>query len=305
MSAEDVTRGSPVSPPPVWADVSGAALLLTFDIDAESAVLAEGRRFSEHLMLMSHQAFGPLVGVPRLLGLLKELNLSATFFVPGWTADHYPAAVETILEAGHEIGHHSYSHRVTGDLTDAQERADFERAFESLARLGAAPIGYRAPSSSLSVRTPDLLLEFGLAYDSSLMDDDRPYLLETDRGQILEFPVNWILDDWLQYCRLPIPSSKNRTKPPDLVFKGWRAELDAAREYGCLFPLTLHPFCSGRGGRFFALRRLLEYALECDDVLCLNGQQLYEHVRRDSALQRRHLNDLNPQPDSVTYPRFG
>jgi peptidoglycan-N-acetylglucosamine deacetylase len=289
----------------VWSGIEGAALMLTFDVDAESAVLAEGRHFGEHLMLMSHQAFGPLVAVPRILGLLKDMDLSATFFVPGWTADHYPGIIESIIEAGHEIGHHSYSHRIPGQLTDNEERADFERALESLARIGATPIGYRAPSSSPSPRMPELLLEFGLSYDSSLMDDDRPYRLETDRGEIIEFPVNWILDDWLQYCRLPIPSAKNRTKPPDLVFEGWRSELDAAREYGCLFPLTLHPFCSGRGGRFFALRRLLEYAVECNDVRCLNGQQLYERVRHDPALQRRRFSDLDPEPDTATYPRFG
>lgn len=305
MSTDDPASDSPVRPPPVWSGITGAALMLTFDIDAESPVLAEGRRFSEHLMLMSHQAFGPLVAVPRLLGLLKDMGLPATFFVPGWTADHYPAVVEEILEAGHEIAHHSYSHRVPGQLTEHEERADFERALESLTRLGATPIGYRAPSSSPSVRTPGLLLEFGLSYDSSLMDDDRPYRLETDQGEIVEFPVNWILDDWLQYCHLPIPSAKNRPKPADVVLEGWRSELDAAREYGCLFTLMLHPFCSGRGSRFFALRQLLEYAAGCDDVLCLNGQQLYERVRHDSALQRRRLSDLNPRPDSATYPRIG
>ena len=40
--------------------------VLSFDVDAESAILAVGRRYADHAMAMTHQAFGPRVGVPRL-----------------------------------------------------------------------------------------------------------------------------------------------------------------------------------------------------------------------------------------------
>jgi hypothetical protein len=54
-----------------WLRGHRAALILTFDIDAESCMLAEGRRYAAHPNVMSHQAFGPLVGVPRILDMLK------------------------------------------------------------------------------------------------------------------------------------------------------------------------------------------------------------------------------------------
>ena len=95
---------------------------------------------------MSHQAYGPLVGVPRILDLLREYSLPATFFVPGWTADRYPQTVEAILAAGHEVGHHSYAHFSPFAQTEDEERADFERALESLRRAGAEVEGYRCPS---------------------------------------------------------------------------------------------------------------------------------------------------------------
>src|SRR5204862_369635 len=79
-------------------------------------------------MLMSHQAYGPEVGVPRLLSLLAEYAVPATFFVPGLTAELHPAVVERILEAGHEIGHHSYTHRSPLVLSEAEERRELERA---------------------------------------------------------------------------------------------------------------------------------------------------------------------------------
>ena len=164
-----------------WLGDSAALAILSFDVDAESPILVEGRRYADDLTLMSHQAYGPQVAVPRILGLLEEYSLPATFFVPGYTADHYPESVERIAAAGHEIAHHGYSHHSPLRMDEAAERADLERALQALERLGVKPEGYRTPSWEPSLRTFDLLAEHGFAYDSSLMDDDKPYLLETAR----------------------------------------------------------------------------------------------------------------------------
>ena len=91
-----------------WLGESAAVAVLSFDVDAESPILAQGRRYADHAMVMTHQAYGPQVGVPRLLELLDDFGLKATFFVPGLTADRYPQTVERIAAAGHEVGHHSY-----------------------------------------------------------------------------------------------------------------------------------------------------------------------------------------------------
>ena len=107
-----------------WLGSSAALALLTFDVDAESPILAEGGRHAGNPVAMSHQAYGPLVAVPRLLELLAEYSLPATFFVPGLTADRYPQAVERILASGHEVGHHSYAHHSPVDQDPQAERAD-------------------------------------------------------------------------------------------------------------------------------------------------------------------------------------
>ena len=127
-----------------WLGDKRAVAVLSFDVDAESPILAMGRRHAMNAMAMTHQAYGPLVGVPRLLELLADYGLPATFFVPGLTVDRYPRTVESIVEAGHEVGHHSYSHRSPVDLTPAEERADFERALAALERVGVKPSGHRA-----------------------------------------------------------------------------------------------------------------------------------------------------------------
>src|SRR5205814_7594290 len=174
-----------------------------------------------------------------------EYHRPATFFVPGLTADRYAETVERILDAGHEVGHHSYAHVSPVDQDEHAERADFERALAALERCGVRPEGFRCPSWEPTWRTPALVAEHGFAYDSSLMDDDRPYLLETERGDLVELPVSWWLDDWQQSAYLP-PVARNQTRSLEEVSALWCGELDAYARQGSLFVLTCHPFLSGR-----------------------------------------------------------
>jgi peptidoglycan/xylan/chitin deacetylase (PgdA/CDA1 family) len=270
--------------------------ILSFDVDAEAPILVEGRRYADNAGVMSHQAYGPRVGVPRILGLLAEYSLPATFFVPGLTADRYPQTVERILEAGHEVGHHSYAHFSPFDQDEAAERADFERALAALDRLGVRPEGFRCPSWEPTWRTPALVAEYGLAYDSSLMDDDRPYLLETPSGDVVELPVHWSLDDWEQYAYLPRPPFKSAIESPQKVLDLWTSELDAMRRHGCLFVLTCHPFLSGRPHRTEVLRRLIEHALAAGDVEFLDGRGAARRAREDSGTKRRRLEPVVLEP---------
>lgn len=271
--------------------------VLSFDLDAESAILSRGRRYADHASTMSHQAYGPLVGVPRILALLAEYDLPATFFVPGLSAERYPAVVESVVAAGHEVAHHSYSHRSPLQLGEAGERADFERALGALSALGIAPTGHRAAYWEASWQTPRLVAEYGLTYDSSFMDDDRPYRLDTGAGEIVELPVHWSLDDWEQYAFLPEPDIGQLIEAPSKVLEMWTSELDAMRRHDCLFMLTMHPFLSGRPSRLEALRSLVEIALSRGDVEFRSA-----HAVATGAVPGpvRRLTPLVADPD--TYP---
>lgn len=270
---------------------------LTFDVDAESPILAQGRRHAQNLGVMSHQQFGPHVGVPRILGLLGEYALPATFFVPGLTADRHPETLAAILAAGHEVAHHSYAHVAPIDQTEDEERRDFERALVALATLGVEPLGYRCPGWEPSYRTPALLVEHGLRYDSSLFDDDRPYVLQTDAGELVELPVSWELDDWEQYAYLPRPDVGAGLENPAKVADLWISALDAYRRHGALFVLTCHPFLSGRPTRLETLRRVIEHARSLGDVEFL---AMHEAAARVEGPRRR----LEPvEVDEEIYPQ--
>jgi peptidoglycan/xylan/chitin deacetylase (PgdA/CDA1 family) len=263
--------------------------VLSFDVDAETPILVEGRRYADNAGVMSHQAYGPLVGVPRILELLAEYDLPATFFVPGLTAERYPQTMEEILAAGHEVGHHSYAHFSPFDQDEAAERADFERALGVFERFGVKPEGFRCPSWEPTWRTPALVAEYGLAYDSSLMDADRAYILETPAGELVELPVHWSLDDWEQYAYLPRPSFKTPIESPQKVLDLWTSELDAMRRHDCLFVLTCHPFLSGRPHRVEILRALIEHALAAGDVEFAAARDVAKQTREDETTTRRPL----------------
>lgn len=265
---------------------------LTFDVDAEAPILVHGRRYAENLGVMSHQRFGPHVGVPRILDLLAEYRLPATFFVPGLTADLHPETVGAIVASSHEVAHHSYAHFAPVDQSEDEERRDFERALEALARLGVEPAGYRCPGWEPSFRTPRLLAEYGLRYDSSLFDDDRPYLLETEAGEIVELPVSWELDDWEQYAYLPRPEVGIGLANPARVADLWISALDAYRRHEALFVLTCHPFLSGRATRIETLRRVIEHALAAGDV---EFRTMHETAGTVAA-PRRRLERFEPDP---------
>jgi len=283
-----------------WLGGKSAVAVLSFDVDAESPILAQGLHHQRNAMVMTHQAYGPLVGVPRILGLLAEYDLPATFFVPGLTADRYPQAVERILEAGHEVGHHSYNHVSPVHIDEAAEREDFEKGLAALERLGVKPEGYRAAMWEASWRTPSLVAEYGLAYDSTLMDADSPYLLETPSGTIAELPPHWSLDDWEQYGFLPDPAIGVVIESPLKALEMWRHELDSMRRHGCLFMLTNHPFLSGRPGRIEALRMLIERALGYGDVEFLAARDVAGRLWKDPGAARRELHPV--EIDAAVYP---
>ena len=260
-----------------WRRGAAAALALTFDLDAESAVLGRMPAAVNDLSAMSHQAYGPQVGLPRILRLLEATATPATFFVPGDSARRWPDAVESILTAGHEIALHSDQHRSLLTMTQTEQEHDLGANLQALAALGVRPSGYRAPNWQLTAATLDLLVDAGLAYDSSLMDDDRPYVIDHPRGQIAELPVHWSLDDWEQYAFLPEPDIGQIIDPPSKVLEIWQGELDAMRSTGGLCVITCHPFLSGRPSRLRVLADLIQAANDYGDV---------EMVRCDAVAAR-------------------
>jgi peptidoglycan-N-acetylglucosamine deacetylase len=267
-----------------WPAGKRAAACFTFDVDAESPILFDHPESAGWLDVMSHQAYGPRTGVPRLLRLLDRQAIRATFFVPGYTAERWPAVVRAIRDAGHEIGHHGYLHEGARSAPDLEtEERRLLRGLEALDGVaGVRPVGYRAPMWELSYRLPALLAAHGFRYDSGLMDADHPYRLavgpEPGAPSIIELPGHWSLDDWEPYNYLPGITGSGVIASPAEVVARWTLELDALVEAGGLFMLTNHPFVSGRASRAVALEALMQRARSIDGLWIASAEEIAAHV---------------------------
>lgn len=141
----------------------------------------------------------------RLLAILDDAGVHATFFVLGYAAERNPALVREIAAAGHEIATHGYSHTLVYTQTPPVFREEMRRAIGLLEDHGGQPVlGHRAPFFSItkaSLWALEILGELGIRYDSSIFpvlnyrygiaDAPRwPYPIATGNGELIEFPIS-------------------------------------------------------------------------------------------------------------------
>ncbi|HET8601690.1 MAG TPA: polysaccharide deacetylase [Segeticoccus sp.] len=299
--------------PITWPEGYRAAASFTFDVDGESCMLAHDARSADRMSLMSHQSYGPRVATPRLLAMLERQGVKATFFVPGFTAECYPEVVRAIAGAGHEIAHHGYVHEPMQGIDAATEARYLDRGLEALQQVaGVTPVGYRAPWWELNWHTPQLLVERGFRYDSSLLDGDAPYRFAVSSGDprdLVQIPVDWALDDWEQYGFYPGVTGSGVIESPAKALEMWTLEAQAHHAAGTCFVLTNHPFISGRPSRAVALEQLIERVRAMDGMWVTTLAEIAEHAARTLTEVHTHARfevprfpdvDLHHQPARVS-----
>lgn len=155
----------------------------------------------EQKQLIPRSSWRVCVATERILTVLDEYGVKATFFVLGSVAVAEPGLIKLIASAGHEVASHGWSHRLIDQLTPDQFRDELAQTEDIIQSLsGCMPIGFRAPQWSVSRRTPwvhDILAERGYRYDSSqsplpFVGDRKgsrvPYRISTASGKLCEFP---------------------------------------------------------------------------------------------------------------------
>src|SRR5699024_6060928 len=117
---------------------------------------------------ISRGIFAGEVGVPRLLDLFKKYDLTTSWFIPGHSIETFPEQCQRVVDEGHEVGAHGYSHENPVAMTAAQEEAVLDKSIELIENLnGKAPRGYHPPWEEISARKADPLLARGFCYDPS------------------------------------------------------------------------------------------------------------------------------------------
>lgn len=267
---------------PGFAWPGGAACGVTFawHVDGEAGPMASDRRAVEHAAAISEAAYGVVTAIPRILRLHRELDVPATFFVPGHVAERHPAMIEAILEDGHEVAHHGYMHENVFGMAEDDERALFEHAAAILERLtGAPPRGWSAPGWGATAQTLEIMAGMGMDYDASLMERDAPYMVDTRCGTLVELPISMVLDDWALFGSSLYWGSHVYLDTAAHAEQTWCEEFEGMRRYGGLFQTTFHPNLTGRPGRLVMLERLLRHMRSFDDIWWGTCAQAARHAR--------------------------
>ncbi len=149
---------------------SSAKHSLSFDVEEHFQVSA----FESPMRRRHWEQFESRVenNTEKLLGLLDQGGVHATFFILGWVAERYPSLVRRIASAGHEVASHGYAHELITAQTPIAFREDIRKAKGILESILQQPVlGYRAPSFSITKDTMwaiQILVEEGYVYDSSI-----------------------------------------------------------------------------------------------------------------------------------------
>lgn len=251
-------------------------VLLTFDLDGELLWTARDPKNWDRPVALSQGAYGYKEGVPRILDLLAKYGITCTFFVPGMMIERQRQVVCDIVAAGHEIAHHSYSHRWLQDMEESDERQEFEKTNDLIESItGAKPRGFRSPAAEFSKNTMRLLLEYGFLYSSNFFDRDEPYkhVVNGKKTGLVEFPFAWVLDD-APFFLYSIQLVGRVMMPPSAVFEHWSAEFDQLYAERKAFTIAMHPQIIGRPSRITLLRRLIEHIRERSDARFWRCDQL-------------------------------
>ena len=281
-----------------WPDGKRCAVAFTFDMDADSLIHLEHpqtgyRRVSAISMLR----YGPEVAVKRILQSYREFDIQQTFYVPAWCIEQYTETVTAMVDGGHEVAHHGYIHENPNTLSPDKELYWLRRGIDIINNVtGQRPRGWRAPLYNFSDASIDFLIDEGFSYDASLMGDDIPYLLSTDKGRVLELPSYWGMDDWPQFVHSIDLGYTMPLQSPSRGMDVFKEEFDAMYKYGGLWVTVWHPFASGRLARWEKVVELIDYMKGKGDVWFARMEDIAAHVYQ-CIEDRRYV----PRVDKLPY----
>lgn len=243
-----------------WPQGKRIAVMVTFDFDAEllrQSVIGKSKiGFSDY----SRGQYGPDEGLARCLAVLERQQLQTTFFVPGRIAEIYPAHVQKIVAAGHELAYHGYLHEATVDMSSAEENDNMAKSEAVLEKIsGEKVVGYRGPLDLLPNCALDLMAKRGYLYCSTLKDCDWAYI--HNEYPIVELPTEPTLDDFSYfYFSYADEATITCSYPVDYVYEIWKDNFDElANEGDKIMVLKLHPQLIGRSSRVRMLERFIAY----------------------------------------------
>ena len=222
--------------------------------------------------------YGQRVGIWRLIDVFDEVGTPAGCTINARTALDRKPIVDAANERGWEIIAHNYEQ---GELLSDYSH-DVKKEREVILRtlkvyrdvIGRPAKGWLSSSLRGTVNTCDILAEHGLIFYCDIMNDDQPYLIETEHGNIVSTPYSNEINDFTMLSRMGFST--------DQFLAAIKEELDVilseaeSSGSGRMMNLGLHPHVSGRAYRIRAIREFLNYAKSLDGVWFATREEIAE-----------------------------
>ena len=263
-----------------WPGGAKCAVALAWDIDIDTTLHLERpvEGFAQYEVLSSLRYED--VGIRNVVAALEDLGLKQTFFVCGWCIERYPEVCGAIRDGGHEIAHHGCLHEPPNQQS-AEQELHWLRRGSSIIRdfTGRAPRGWRAPYAAFSPNSPACLVQEGFLYDSSLTSDHNPFLIQTDRGSVLELPIDITMSDAPHYSHVPSMNYTMSPKTPQQAIDYYMSMVEATHKIGGFLTSVWHPEISARPARLLAWVDMLRALQARGDIWLAPLEEVARHVR--------------------------
>ena len=229
---------------------------------------------------LTHREYGHRVGIFRVLDVLEKHNIKATIAMDAFTAENYPYLVRHCLSRGCEIIGHgmSASRMITSRMAEQEEREYIQTSLDSIRKAtGTAPQGWLGPSYGESSRTPQLLAKAGVKYVCDWTNDEQPYPIKSDSGEIFALPIMLELDDnnALWDRRVTVQ------RYAELLKEGFDTLYNDGQQNGRSFVLNLHPWLIGQPFRIGYLDDALGHMMKRQGVWAATGSEVIDWYRRN------------------------
>jgi len=271
----------------IWKNGAKAAFALGFDVDGgtiwrnKAYNLPGGEEFIKGISIGD---FGIKVGTPRLLEILDEYNLKATWFIPAENVEKYPKLVEKILDKGHEIGHHDYDHRGEYGHTPEEQIAYIEKCQDIFLKYaGVKAKGFRGTGSVLPETEEWIYTEGGFVYGScGLAGEACDWITANGKKTgAVNIPCrDEMMDDYMQTVMNSYPQvlvGMPRIAPYRNPYENWINEVKGIIRYGTAGSPAFHPQIAGTPGRAVMFERFCKYLAENSDLWCSTCIDLAEY----------------------------
>jgi peptidoglycan/xylan/chitin deacetylase (PgdA/CDA1 family) len=218
----------------------------------------------------SNYRYGLKAGAPRVMRLLDEYGVKATFTAAAQSLERAPELARAIVAGGHEVCSHGWRWVHQFHMKEDEERAFIAKAADSIARTtGRPPVGWLS-RYLLTANTRRLLAEAGFLYHMDDYSDDLPFWDRAGSKPILVLPYAldsndmkmWVAPaltpaDWLQYA---IDSF-------DWLYREGAGEPK-------MMSLGLHLRIIGRPGRIGYFERFLQHVRKHDRVWLATREEI-------------------------------